>query len=136
MSEARVVAGEDGRLLFSGVLSFATVPDAWKRAGALFTASPRVTVDLQGVTHADSAGLALLVECAREARRRRAEIAFVHAPDQLLAIARVNGLDRLLPFDLGAGPPRPSDLEPGAVLPHSIDTQTAGGSPQSPGGEG
>jgi phospholipid transport system transporter-binding protein len=93
----QVGSGDDGRLSLSGVLSFATVPEVWAQARPLIEASPRLSVDLGGVTRADSAGLALLVECLRAARQRRKEIVFVNMPDQMLAVARVSGLDRVLP---------------------------------------
>ncbi|HEB99345.1 MAG TPA: STAS domain-containing protein, partial [Thiotrichales bacterium] len=50
-----------------------------------------------GVGRADSAGLALLVEWMREARRQGREIRFLGMPAQMSAIAEVSGLSELLP---------------------------------------
>lgn len=115
MNGARIEGGDDGRLSIAGVLSFATVPEAWKRVRSLLKASTRVTVDLEGVTRADSAGLALLVECVREARRGRKEIEFVNMPEPMLVVARVSGLDRLFSCleDGGAAARGPLPLRPG-----------------------
>lgn len=98
MSSVRLEPGEDGRFLLSGMLSFGTVPDLWQRSRALFDGRPQVRIDLGGVERSDSAGLALLVEWMREAARRGAELRFVNMPAQMLAIARVSGLDHILPL--------------------------------------
>ncbi len=96
MNGARVEAGPDGRIALVGALSFATVPDAWMHVKPAVAAAPGLTVDLKGITGADSAGLALLVEFMREARRAGKEVSFVNMPAQMLAIARASGLERVL----------------------------------------
>ena len=60
------------------------------------TGSGDIEVDLNGVTRADSAGLALLVELMRESGRNGRRISFCHVPAQLLSIARVCGLEEIL----------------------------------------
>ena len=86
--------GED-RLLVSGELSMSTVP-------ALLAQShwperdKELHVDLQNVERADSAGVALLIEWRREASRQQCTIRFHNIPSQLLAIARLCGVDELL----------------------------------------
>ncbi|HSS63053.1 MAG TPA: STAS domain-containing protein, partial [Gammaproteobacteria bacterium] len=55
-----------------------------------------VTLDLDSVTRADSAGLALMVEWLKQAKRRDAGLQVVNMPDQMLAIARMSKLDRIL----------------------------------------
>ncbi len=83
----------------SGELTFTTVPELVEsismEPGA---AGKRLQIDLGGVSHADSAGLALLVCWLRRARRRGIRILFCGVPEQLLRIARVSGLDTVLPF--------------------------------------
>lgn len=97
MSAAAVELLGEGRIAVRGPLRFATVPGVWRAARALATDSPRLTIDLAGVTEADSAALALLVEWMREARQRGAQVHFAGIPRQLEAIARVSGLEGLLP---------------------------------------
>ena len=96
MSGARVQV-EDGRVIVEGELSFATVPalatPPWPQGDA------PVTVDLGGVRRADSAGLALLLEWARAARRQGRPIRFVHTPEQLKSLARVTGVNTILALD-------------------------------------
>lgn len=97
MSAAAVELLGEGRIAVRGPLRFGTVSGVWRAARGLATDAPRLTVDLTGVTEADSAALALLVEWMREARQRGAEVHFAGMPRQLEAIARVSGLDGLLP---------------------------------------
>jgi len=88
--------GED-TFAVSGDLSFDSAPDLWRAGLALLDGRRALTLDLDEVTRTDSAGLALLVEWMREARRRDIRIRFRNLPEQLLAIARTSRLQRLLP---------------------------------------
>ena len=54
-------------------------------------------VDLGGVTELDSSLLAMLLAWLREARLRRSEIAFANLPQGLETIARLYGVEALLP---------------------------------------
>jgi phospholipid transport system transporter-binding protein len=56
------------------------------------------TVDLGEVTELDSAALALLLTWLREARAKNRELAFANLPDSLQTIARLYGVDSLLPL--------------------------------------
>ncbi len=57
-----------------------------------------VTVDLAGVTLADSAGIALLVEWHQRARAAGRALAFANIPDQVRKIIHVSGLQQA--FDI------------------------------------
>lgn len=101
MTLPQLQAQDDGRLQLSGELSMATVPAllAGQKPLALAAdADPAaaVIIDLAGVTRADSAGLALLIQWQREAQARQRAIRFQHIPDQMLAMARLSGVDQLL----------------------------------------
>ena len=96
MAEARFTDRGGGNWLLEGELSFATVPTVLRHAGAEMRSVAGIQVDLKGVTRADSAGLALLVEWLRESEHTGNEIVFTNVPDQLLSIARVCGLDEIL----------------------------------------
>jgi len=61
----------------------------------------QVEVDLGGVTHADSAGLALLVSWLAHAQAAQVRLAFRGVPDRLRAIARISEVEGLL---TGAAP--------------------------------
>lgn len=86
--------------MLSGKLTFATVPQIYTQGNTLFdNNSSSLTLDLQGVTHTDSAGLALLMEWMRTARHRQQEIHFKNIPAQMFSIARLSGLDTILPLN-------------------------------------
>ena len=88
----------DGHWLLQGELSFASVPAILKSSAKGFMVSREIEVDLQGVTRADSAGLVLLIEWLRESERVGKVVTFINVPKQLLAIARLCGLDEILSF--------------------------------------
>lgn len=98
MSRARIQADGDSRLRVEGELSFVTVPALQQQAAGLFESARELDVDLSGVERADSAGLALLIEWMREARRRDKALRLLNMPAQMLAIARVSSLDEILPL--------------------------------------
>lgn len=97
-SELRLHINGDGHYRLPEALTFATTPQLYLQTGEMFdTPLPRLTFDLAGVRRVDSAGLALLLEWLREARRRGKEILFQNIPGQLAAIAKVSGLNGILP---------------------------------------
>lgn len=97
MAEAVCSDQGGGRWLLTGELEFATVPGLLAGPGRNLGASAS-EVDLAGVTRADSAGLALLVAWTRASARAGHAIRFIHVPAQLLSIARVSGLEEILPL--------------------------------------
>ena len=105
IKEVRVERQADGGYLLSGELSFATVPNAWANTEALFITPDPLVLDFAGITRCDSAALALLLEWIRLARRQEAKkVIYRHLPEQLLAVARVSGVENLLSRACGLSP--------------------------------
>ncbi|VAW71720.1 Uncharacterized protein YrbB [hydrothermal vent metagenome] len=98
MSEANISVKKDGRLGISGELTFDSVPALWELCSRHFAEHAELEIDLSGIQRADSAGLALLVECCRRAYQTDKSIRFFNIPAQMLAIARVSSLDQVLPL--------------------------------------
>ncbi len=101
MSNLSPDPNQEGRYLLSGELTFTTVPAIYEQGHAMF-ATPASTLILSftnGAARTDSAGLALLVEWLREARAHGKTLRFENIPPQLKALARVSGLERVLPLD-------------------------------------
>lgn len=96
-------SGGQGLLLVEGVLDFATVPALAAEGERLLPASGRVEIDLSGVTAANSAGLALLLEWLEIARRRNLGLRFRDLPDPLVRLARLTNLTNLLPVSPAGG---------------------------------
>jgi phospholipid transport system transporter-binding protein len=85
----------EGRFQLSGVLGFPTATQVLERSKALFE-QRAIEVDLQGVTHADSAGLAVLLEWLHWARREGRRMTFINVPEEIRAVARITEVEELL----------------------------------------
>lgn len=94
---ARIEPAGDGHRV-SGELVFATVPGLWHESAGLLAGAGPLELDLSGVSRADSAGLALLVAWTREAHRRGRALRLTGMPEQMRGLARLSGLDGLLPL--------------------------------------
>lgn len=94
---ARIIeAAAPGEYRLIGPLTFETVTGIWREGTALMANAQRISVDLAEVSRTDSAGLALLVEWRRLARKLNAPIEFRNLPVQMTAIAVACHLDALL----------------------------------------
>ena len=96
MADSRFNMQSEGHWSLSGTLDFATVPGLLPYVAALAQGRGTAELDLGDVTRADSAGLALLIECKRIAARAGRELRLVNLPVQLDSIARVSGLAQIL----------------------------------------
>ncbi len=98
MADASITDNGQGRLAIHGDLSFTSVPAVLAQWQSLDGGRSGLDIDLGDVQRSDSAGLALLVECLREAQQTGKNIRFFNIPAQMLDMARVSGLDELLPL--------------------------------------
>ncbi len=90
---ARLVFEADGACRVEGPLTYATVPALARE----HPSHPATSIALDGVTHADSAGLALLLEWLRTAGEAGESLTFHDLPEQFISIAQVSNLADLLP---------------------------------------
>lgn len=89
----------EGMLRVSGELDAKTVPQLLSDSVGLFKqAGEQVNIDLADVSRADSSGLALLIDWMRTARQNQQQLTFRRLPTQLLEMARVSGIEDLLPL--------------------------------------
>lgn len=95
--KARLEPRGDGRFALSGEVGFGNAAELLAEGLQRFGAEGPVEVDLGGVTHADSAGVALLIEWVASLRGAGRELRFSAIPRQVLAIARLGGVDEFLP---------------------------------------
>lgn len=86
----------DQRCCVGGVLDFDTARSAWDRLRPLIDQQQSLEIDLAGVTSANSAGLALLIECQATAKSQNHSIRFSHIPDGLMQLAHVCEVDGLI----------------------------------------
>jgi phospholipid transport system transporter-binding protein len=99
-STVRVGVSEptSGRVVVTGELTFASARDA-RQLGVLVFESSRaqsLVVDCSGVTRADSAGLAVLLDWMAWGRRKSRIVKLEYLPTSLVAIARISEVDELL----------------------------------------
>ena len=97
---ARVGISEptSGRIVVTGELTFASARDA-RQLGVLVLESSganSIVVDCGGVTRADSAGLAVLLDWLAWGRRKSRAVSLQNLPPSLVAIARISEVDELL----------------------------------------
>jgi phospholipid transport system transporter-binding protein len=79
-----------------GEIGFANAGEAVARTGELFNGNPDMTVDLGGLTHADSATLGVALIWAAAAALRGVRLRFAHVPDGLRALAHLCDAEPLL----------------------------------------
>ncbi len=86
-----------------GDMSMDTAGDLLAQSTRLWEDGAQARVDLAGVGRIDSSALAVLLELAREAARRRRTLSVVNVPAALLAMADLCGVSEHLPLT-GAQP--------------------------------
>lgn len=85
-----------GQFALSGEMTFDTAERILQASERPFADHTRLEIDLTGVTHSDSAGLALLLEWVTWANHTVREIRFSGMPDRVVAIAKTTEVDGLL----------------------------------------
>ncbi len=100
MAEPKLSSSAEGRYQVCGDLTFGTVLGLLDSGTEMLDGAGEgpIEVDLGEVGHADSAGLALLIEWMRAARQGGRELSYRNIPTQLMAIARVSDLEEILPL--------------------------------------
>lgn len=86
----------EGRFELSGEMTFETAERILLESEEPFEQHTRIEVDLEGITRADSAGLALLLEWITWANHTVREIRFLSMPERVVAIARTTEVEGLL----------------------------------------
>jgi phospholipid transport system transporter-binding protein len=87
-----------GHIVVTGELTFATARDA-RQLGLLVLESSRaarLVIDCSGITRADSAGLAVLLDWLAWGRRKSRAVVLESLPASLVAIAKISEVDGLL----------------------------------------
>jgi phospholipid transport system transporter-binding protein len=92
-----MIRRDGARITLSGAVTLGNVA-ALLDEGRRHLAEGVQLVDLSEVTEMDSALLALLLAWTRDARAHERDIGFANLPASLRTIARLYGVDRLLPI--------------------------------------
>ena len=91
-----MIRREDSRIVLSGPVTLANVAQVLEE-GRRHLAEGAATVDLAEVSELDSSALALLLAWLREAKAAGRALAFTNLPESLQTIARLYGVQDLLP---------------------------------------
>ena len=94
---AKLIA-ENNHVQITGVLDFDTVIPLRTEGNRIIKSRDSVIFDFQNTTCADSSALALLTAWVRYADRLKKNIQFVHLPQQLIDVAAVSWLNKILPI--------------------------------------
>lgn len=85
---------DKGCFLVTGTLGFDSVPELMKQALSLFAPFDSVVVDFSGVDHCNSAGLAIILEFARQMRQQDKTICFKSIPEDIYTFARAYSIEK------------------------------------------
>ena len=86
----------DDRWRLTGTLDFTTVPDLRPRIHPALKQGATVTIDLGGVTHTNSAGVALILQWMEDGRRQGALVQIQNPPRAFAELAGLSGARQLL----------------------------------------
>jgi len=93
MSKLSLTEQSPGHYMVEGSLTFAGMDKHTVKSFKFIKGLDSICIDLAKVEAADSAGLALMIEWIRLSRKNRIRISFTNIPEQLLAIAKLSGLN-------------------------------------------
>jgi len=97
MGAATLLRAREGLWRLEGELDFKSVVELHPKLGAALQRGNAVDLDLAGVTRANSAALALLLQWIEDADSRGAGLRILNSPKALMELAELSNLDRLLP---------------------------------------
>ncbi|MDD1620269.1 MAG: STAS domain-containing protein [Methylococcaceae bacterium] len=93
MARLRLTEESPGYYTLEGSLTFASIDKQTPRSFGYLKGIDSICIDLSQVAATDSAGLALMIEWIRLSRTSRVHLNFKNIPEQLLALAKLSGLD-------------------------------------------
>ena len=101
MNEPKIEVNADGSFAIIGELNHQSVPSVLKTSSNMFFSNNtsnnnNLSIDLKQVSRSDSAGVALLIEWMRQAKKNNKAIRFNNIPEQMHEIAEGSGVDELL----------------------------------------
>lgn len=101
--KAELLALGDGRFRIEGALDFDTVTGLLGASESKFAGVDVLNCDLSGVTRANSAGMALMLEWRARCESRGQTLVFSDVPESVLQLARVCEVEDVLSGDPALG---------------------------------
>jgi len=95
VNKLEIIERGTGYFIINGDLTFSNIDKNTLQALPLSTSIRAITLDLNQVGLTDSAGLALMIEWIKYARKKRIQTVLKNIPEQLHNIAKLSGLDKI-----------------------------------------
>ena len=96
MSQQLQFNAQDGEVVVVGDLDRNTVPQAWAHRKQWLPTGKDIVLNLEGVAHVDSAGLAMIIRLRSELEARQQSLALRNLNTQLQQFARLSGVEGLV----------------------------------------
>lgn len=93
MSAFSLIKQSDDCYFVEGELTFFTLNKKTIKSFDFLNATKKICIDLEKVTVADSAGLALMIEWIKHSKLYNTKLTFKNIPQQLLTLAKLSDLD-------------------------------------------
>ncbi len=93
MSTFKLSQQSDVNYFIEGDLTFSSLNKKTIPSFDFLKRSNKISIDLEKVASADSAGLALLLELIKHSKKYNTKLVFNNIPHQLLTLATLSGLD-------------------------------------------
>src|SRR3990167_9976128 len=87
---------QEEKFVVSGDLNFSNIPVIYEKGLREFNHHQQLLLDFSEVRSSNSAGLALIIEWLRYARKNNIKISFDNLPHQWLTIAKTSGIVEIL----------------------------------------
>lgn len=94
MSECKIHTIKDGVVKIEGVLDLKTVNSLKKQTISLFSGLSEIQFDLSAVQQSNSAGLALVLDWLKMAKKNQVSVTFSNFPEHLRELAAVYGIEQ------------------------------------------
>ena len=95
MNKLEIIERGNGYFIINGDLTVSNINKDTLQALPLSISIRVITLDLNQVGLTDSAGLALMIEWIKYARKKRIQTVLKNIPEQLHNIAKLSGLDKI-----------------------------------------
>lgn len=89
---------DKGVVVIAGEVNYHTAIQLLAATNSLLSGTGPWIVDMSGVSRSDSSAVAWMLDWQRKSRKKQANIQFRAVPSEIVAIARVSGVEALLPI--------------------------------------
>ncbi len=93
MSTFQLTKKNNNTYFAEGDLTFFTINKKTIQSFEFLRSTDELCIDLTNIKHADSAGLALLIEWIKHSKLYQTNLSFINIPEQLLTLAKLSGFE-------------------------------------------